>query len=76
MIKQEMTRTLQRHFQKRGLCPICGSQIEEFDDVQQVSYRMGRCRLYTFFHTKCLIEFEFGIRRSMNGNIKEKEEAI
>lgn len=75
MIKQEMTKTIQRHFQRRGLCPICGGLIEEFDDVQQVSYRMGRCRLYTFFHTKCLVDFEFGVRGSLNAN-KEKEKAI
>lgn len=75
MIKQEMTRTIQRHFSRRSACPICGKQIEEFDDVQQVSYRMGRCRLYTFFHTKCLIEFEFGVRGSLDAN-KEEEKAI
>lgn len=62
MVKQEMSQTILRHFRRRSKCPICGEQIEEFDDVQQVKYRNGRCTMYSFFHTQCLVEFEFGVR--------------
>lgn len=63
MVKQEMSQTILRHFKKRGKCPICGEIIEDFDDVQQVKYRNGRYTMYSFFHTQCLVEFEFGVRR-------------
>ena len=64
MVRQEMTQTIRRHFNKRSLCPVCNKPIEEFDDVQQVKFRNGRCTMYSFFHTQCLVEFEFGVRGS------------
>lgn len=64
MLRKEMGDILKRRFKVRSICPVCGQKIEDFDDVQFVAYRNGKCKLYTFFHTSCLVEFEMGVKKS------------
>ena len=64
MIKREMSYNLLSRFKNRSVCPICKQKIEEYDDVQAVGYPNGRYKMYTFFHTQCLISFEYGVRRA------------
>lgn len=50
----DMTRTAKERLKKIGRCSICGGAIEDYDDVQIIKYRSGRCFEYHFFHTSCL----------------------
>lgn len=64
LIKQEASDNVKRRLKFKTICPLCGQEIQEIDDFQFVKYPVGRCKWYTFFHTKCLLEYETGIRRS------------
>lgn len=60
MVKLEMNYTEKRHFAYRKVCPICGNKINDWDDIQYIRFQYGRIRMYTFFHTACLVKHNFG----------------
>lgn len=56
MIKLQMNDTLKRRFAFRKVCPVCNNPIYEWDDIQYVKFQYGKLRIYTFFHTNCLVK--------------------
>lgn len=56
MIKSEVSDTVRRRLKYNNICPVCGSEIKDYQDFQYVSFRRGSNMCYKFFHTFCLIE--------------------
>lgn len=59
MVKLEMSDTEKRRFTFRKVCPICKQPINDWDDIQYIKFQYGKTRLYTFFHTSCLVKHNF-----------------
>lgn len=56
MVKLEMNDTIKRRFAFRKECPICGKPINDYDDIQYIKFQYGRIKMYSFFHTMCLVK--------------------
>ncbi|MBO7713751.1 MAG: hypothetical protein J6S85_09295 [Methanobrevibacter sp.] len=59
MVKTEMNDTVKRRFNFRRECPICKQAIHDYDDIQYIKFQHGRLRMYSFFHTSCLVNHIF-----------------
>lgn len=56
MLKTDVTETVKRRLKYNNICPICGSEIKDYQDFQFVSFRRGSYMCYKFFHTFCLVQ--------------------
>lgn len=66
----EVKENIKRRLKISGICPICQSQIEQYDDFQFLTTRYRRITIYTFFHKTCLIKN--GLERgTINGEEEE-----
>lgn len=55
MIKADLSDTVKRRLIYNRICPICNSEIKDFEDFQYVSFKSGMHKCYRFFHTQCLL---------------------
>ena len=62
MKRDNLSTTEKRRFEKNNICPICGNIINDNDNLLFTVKKKRRCKLYTFYHERCL-----------NGKSKEKE---
>lgn len=62
MTKSNSSENIKKMLKYKPTCPICNQIIEDFDDFQIVRYKVGRRIWSSFFHTRCLIEYETGSR--------------
>lgn len=63
MIKKELTLNEIRRFRYRKNCPLCGKRIEDYDDFQYTVTPFGKVKIYTFFHSMCLVKQHFEMER-------------
>lgn len=56
MVKLQMNDTVKRRFAFRKVCPICNNHINDWDDIQYIRFQYGKIKMYTFFHTSCLVK--------------------
>ncbi|MBO7716647.1 MAG: hypothetical protein J6S85_23980, partial [Methanobrevibacter sp.] len=56
MIKADVSDTVKRRLNYNKICPVCGTEIKDFQDFQYVVFKRGVNKCYRFFHTFCLIE--------------------
>lgn len=54
MYYSKASKYLQMRFKRQGICMICGERINEIDSFEYIAVRVGRNKLYNFFHTCCL----------------------
>ena len=59
-----------KRLSKKPFCSVCGERIYSDEEVMYVTHRVGRCKVYDFFHPSCMINKS---RRCTLGQ-KEKEE--
>lgn len=55
MVKSMATDTVKRRLGYNKICPICKSEIKDFQDFQYIIFKRGTNKCYRFFHTFCLI---------------------
>lgn len=55
MVKAMVTDTVKRRLCYHKICPICGTEIKDFQDFQYITFKRGTSKCYRFFHTFCLI---------------------
>lgn len=55
MIKADVSDTVKRRLIYNRTCPICRSEIHDFQDFQYVTFKKGMHKCYRFFHTECLL---------------------
>lgn len=54
MKRDNLSTTEKRRFEKNNICPICGKQINDNDNLLFTVKKKRRCKLYTFYHERCL----------------------
>lgn len=73
MIKADVSDTVKRRLIYNKTCPICRSEIQDFQDFQYVTFKKGMHKCYRFFHTECLLS-ERGVQVGKE-NESETEES-
>lgn len=48
------TKYVQMRFKRQGFCMICGERINEYEPFEYIAVRLGKTKIYNFFHTTCL----------------------
>lgn len=64
MRRADLTYTQKQRLNKQKVCPICKQPIYDTDEIKFTIVRYRRCKIYNFYHERCLI----------NGTKKQKEE--
>ena len=52
-----LTYNERKRFEQFNICPMCGKKIETFDSFEYYAMKYGKNKLYTFFHTSCIVNY-------------------
>lgn len=55
MVISNLTYDERRRLHKACMCPICKTPIEDYESFEKVVVNYKRYKLYTFFHTSCIV---------------------
>lgn len=69
MKRADLTTTEKRRLEQNRICPLCGQRIEDDDRILFTTRRESRCKLYTFYHERCLI---YGKKEEKNEKLTTK----
>lgn len=50
----EASKYVQMRFKRQGYCMICRERIQDYESFEYIAVRLGKTKLYNFFHTSCL----------------------
>lgn len=62
MTRDDLGQTAQRRLEANNLCPKCNKVITDTDNILFTIIRKRRCKQYTFYHERCLIDGEKEIK--------------
>lgn len=54
MYYDKASKYVQMRFKRQGICMICQERIKDYESFEYIAVRVGREKLYNFFHTCCL----------------------
>lgn len=54
MMYDKASKYVQMRFKRQGMCMICRQRINEYEPFEYIAVRLGKTKLYNFFHTSCL----------------------
>lgn len=58
MTRSDLNSTAKRRLKANLLCPICIKEIADEDNIICIIKRKRRCKQYTFYHERCLVDGE------------------
>lgn len=51
----ELSDTAKRRLKYNCICPLCQTEITQYQNIHYIKYHVGRHMEYNFFHTDCLV---------------------
>lgn len=73
MIKSEASDTIRRRLKYNSLCPICKSEIKDYQSFEYMTVKRGASVVYRFFHTFCVVEPVDREEGLLDGKTEESE---
>lgn len=58
MTRATLTPTSKRRLDLDNICPLCNQPVEDDDRLVYIKKRKRRCKHYTFYHERCMINEE------------------
>lgn len=71
---EKASKYVQMRFKRQGMCMICKRRIQDYEIFEYIAVRVGREKLYNFFHTSCLTHSKPGGYISMSEVASQLEE--
>ena len=60
MYISQLTDYQKGRFRTKRICPICNKRIFDDEPIVYATQKVGRCKLYTFFHKSCIYNVKGG----------------
>lgn len=73
MIKSEVSDTIRRRLKYNNICPICKSEIKDYQSFEYITVKRGANVVYRFFHTFCVVEHVDREEGLLDGKVEDTE---